>query len=184
MKEKKGKIFNQQEVEAIIAGNKTMFREVVKPLKHESLVNCVLKGQLLAEDSKKVKGFQVYFQKPKNKWFAEDKPTGIIVKSKFQVGQEIFVKENFWVNKKHGKFCWYNNSRLTLRIKSVKVESLQDISEEDAIKEGMSGGLVHLGYLSEIDAFSAVWNSTHKKQEHKWEANPWVFVYEFEVINN
>ena len=27
----KGKIFNTQEVQAIIAGNKTMFREVIKP---------------------------------------------------------------------------------------------------------------------------------------------------------
>lgn len=95
---------------------------------------------------------------------------------------EDVVVDNWIGNWQQARLMPQWASRLTLRIKDIRVERLADISEEDAVKEGISGGLVHLGYLSGIDAFSAVWNSTHKKPEEKWEANPWVFVYEYEVI--
>lgn len=92
------------------------------------------------------------------------------------------------------------HSRLTLRIKSVKVERLQDISEEDAIKEGFAGGCcqdfiyLHDGNYGQVKhcckftsaqrKFAVYWNSTHKKPEEKWEANPWVWCFNYEVINN
>ena len=149
----KGKIFNIQEVEAIIAGKKTMFRELIKkPLAHFNNITINQDGEVSAYN--KTRG-----------WYEDLKN----IKCPYKVGQEIFValKMPKWA------------SRLTLRIKSVKVERLQYISEEDAIKEGVpyEGGC-------EVPSitFKMIWNSTHKKQEEKWEANPWVFVYGFEVI--
>jgi len=86
------------------------------------------------------------------------------------------------------------HSRLTLRITSVKVERLQDISEEDAVKEGIIACRVFYknSYASQKgsqqwfetarEAFSELWNSTHKKQEEKFGANPWVWCFNYEVI--
>ena len=160
-------ILNEHQVNNALKNEEGMFRVVIKPSKYESLVDCVFKGQLLAEDSKKVKGFQVYFQKPKNKWLDENKPTGIITKSKLQVGETFFVKvcwhaftgetlgtplgkmRIYSYPAKEGDIITYKAdadltkdfttyrssttmpkwaSRLTLRIKSVKVERLADIS--------------------------------------------------------
>lgn len=79
-------------------------------------------------------------------------------------------------------------SRLTLRIKSVKVERLADISEEDAVKEGImnSGGFMDekgvVTLRSDIDGFRDYWNATHKKPEEKFEASPWVWCFEYEVV--
>jgi len=76
-------------------------------------------------------------------------------------------------------------SRLTLEITGVRVERLQDISEEDAKKEGIKyadGQMDKMGFIhynSRANQFKELWNATHKKQEEKFEANPWVFVINF-----
>jgi hypothetical protein len=183
-------IFNEQQIYYAVENKKGVFRAVIKPPKYEHLSDCNFKGQVLAEDSRKLKGFQAYFQEPKNRWLGENMPTGIIIKSKFQVGETIFVKESFWRNKKHKKFCWYDTdifqcsdslekvnakfmkqeqSRLFLKITGVKVKKLQEIVEEDIKLEGFKTDY-------------KIWNSTHIKPEEKWEANPWVWAFDYEVI--
>ena len=185
----KGKVFTAQEVQAIIAGNKTMFREVIKP------------------------------QLP--------------IKCPYHVGKKIFVKESFYEDLTYRKFAGFEakdglleinarsmkqeHSRLTLEITDVKVERLQDISKEDAIKEGATSRPNCDGYanryegwcmnwnkvgeaskwasnrktLSESDvcmgsaqyAFGNFWNATHKKPEEKFEVNPFVWVVDFKINN-
>lgn len=147
---KKGKIFNAQEVQAIISGNKTQFREVIKP-------------QPIFETNEE------YCVVETAKWLS----ALLEIKLPYQVGQKIFVKENFWVN-----------------IKEIRVERLADISEEDAIAEGipLSVEFKDRYYTPENNyavpkiAFMRWWNSTHKKPEEKFEANPWVWSIQFEVV--
>ncbi|WP_286237941.1 hypothetical protein [Neptuniibacter halophilus] len=76
-------------------------------------------------------------------------------------------------------------SRLTLRITSVRVERLQDISQKDAIAEGCdsseSAAANSTGwYEKPVRAFQRLWESTYS--EDNWASNPWVWVVEFEVI--
>ena len=78
------------------------------------------------------------------------------------------------------------HSRLTLEITDIKVERLKDISEEDCIKEGISerdGAGLSLRTYEIKDCFRTLWNTTHKKPEEKFEANPFVWVVDFKIIN-
>jgi len=88
-------------------------------------------------------------------------------------------------------------ARLFLRVTNVWVERLQDITEEQAEAEGCSagyevitGGPCGVEDDPEVwtarDAFSGLWDSTIKKADlplYGWEANPWVWVIEFERIS-
>jgi hypothetical protein len=75
-------------------------------------------------------------------------------------------------------------SRITLEIKSVRVERLQDISEEDATAEGAPFELaevdrVRLGATAtRRSGFINLWQSINGPDS--WGANPWVWVVEFE----
>lgn len=91
-------------------------------------------------------------------------------------------------------------SRLTLEIVSVRVERLQDISEADAIAEGgvytdtgknrwgqQANGWSHRGnttadtcLLTAKFSFWNLWDSINGSGS--WDANPWVWVVEFKVV--
>jgi hypothetical protein len=68
-------------------------------------------------------------------------------------------------------------SRITLEITIVRVERLQDISEADAMAEGVNAGK-YLGLeRANARAFSELWESINGPDS--WAANPWVWVIEF-----
>lgn len=82
-------------------------------------------------------------------------------------------------------------SRITLEITAVRVERLQDISEEDAKAEGVQmecdeeGRRCWVDYmwpgtritLSAADSFASLWQSIYGVES--WQSNPWVWVVEF-----
>lgn len=65
-------------------------------------------------------------------------------------------------------------SRITLEITDVRVERLQDISEDDAMAEGIP---FEGDCPSPRDNFSALWESINGPGA--WDQNPWVWVIEF-----
>lgn len=70
-------------------------------------------------------------------------------------------------------------SRLTLRITDVRVQRLQDITQEEAVAEGMpasTGPFLH----HVIADFHKLWNSINGAGA--WDANPWVWALSFDVI--
>ncbi len=83
-------------------------------------------------------------------------------------------------------------ARLFLRVTNVRVERLQDITSADCEKEGVDptdlenlgvGVINHETYTQE---FQTLWNSTIKITDihlYGWDANPWVWVIEFERIS-
>ncbi|EHS4854277.1 hypothetical protein KV631_004190 [Salmonella enterica] len=84
-------------------------------------------------------------------------------------------------------------SRITLEITDVRVERLHNISERDALREGLfqlpaSGryclqpGMQYFGMASHSakEVYSWLWASIYG--EESWAANPWVWVIEFKRV--
>jgi hypothetical protein len=69
-------------------------------------------------------------------------------------------------------------SRITLEIIAVRVEQLQDITEADAIAEGIELRDGKAGvFQSHKQAFAWLWHEINGPES--WAANPWVWVIEF-----
>lgn len=84
-----------------------------------------------------------------------------------------------------------------IQMTGVRIEKLQDISDEDCLKEGI---MVHDGmpamadlyvfngrtplenYLTPREAFAALINRPGVGHKGLWESNPWVVVYEFKLV--
>ena len=91
-------------------------------------------------------------------------------------------------------------SRITLEITDVRVERLQDISDSDAVNEGIRASTMppipgtwyhavngHMCQTARM-AFSVLWDSINPNdnlpigQGKDWESNPWVWVVSFKVV--
>ncbi len=86
-------------------------------------------------------------------------------------------------------------SRITLELTAVRVERLQDITEADAIAEGLESydcdgvtywGELNRGHCDPRYAFERLWNDLHPHREDRWlragtetTRSPWVWVLEF-----
>lgn len=146
-------------------------------------------------------------------------------KSKYQIGDILWVRETFqklesashkevdFLYKADVEYHNYFNSdlvvwtpsihmpkeaaRIFLKVTNVRCERLQDISEEDAIAEGIekygpfgefkgdphpSVGMMRFrAYSKAARAFQDLWDSINAKK-YPWKSNPWVWVYDFERI--
>jgi hypothetical protein len=71
-------------------------------------------------------------------------------------------------------------SRITLEIVRARVERLRDISDRDAIAEGVRFAGVPCS-LTDRGAFAKLWESINGVGS--WELNPWVWVIEFKKVS-
>ena len=77
-----------------------------------------------------------------------------------------------------------------IRITDIKIERLNDISDEDCMCEGLVKGMITYGirfeggcllaYSTPREAFADLIDAVSGKGT--WESNPWVFVYSFELV--
>jgi hypothetical protein len=79
--------------------------------------------------------------------------------------------------------------RMHLLIKSIRHEALQDISEADAIAEGiepMLGGWRdyqgHGSFADPRESFESLWDSINDERGFGWDTNPSVVAVEFEQV--
>ena len=181
----KGKIFNAQEVQAIIAGTKTMFREVIKPYP-------------ILSDDKSYWEFKDVIWAGENSSYAKNfgnnaRPVMPDL-CPYQKGQKVFCKESFVDFRNNNSDIFYksdlelNNlvktadlkwrpaqqmkqehSRLTLEITNIKVERLGEISKEDAIKEGATSRPNCSGYANRYEGWCMNWNKVGEAS--KWASN-------------
>jgi hypothetical protein len=208
-------LFNGDMVRALLAGQKTQTRRVAKNIHQDRMFRSGWKVE--SSDKKSAcstdapHGFLAEVC-PFGKigdllWVRETFISG------FECDDNGMPTENerIWYRASGGLDCWYDGgsdfpkenipwkpsihmprcaSRLTLRITDVRVERLQDITEEDAIAEGINGELCQRFLYSEstkgqllpaaVHAFSGLWESINSAGS--WNDNPWLWVIEFEVI--
>ena len=77
-------------------------------------------------------------------------------------------------------------ARIWLKGTNVRVERLQDITPKQAGEEGVTWETDNSGLYRRM-RFKQLWDSTIKKQDldkYGWDANPYVWVIEFERIEN
>jgi hypothetical protein len=89
-------------------------------------------------------------------------------------------------------------ARIFLRATNVRVEMVQDITELDALKEGVMGvpcshagcgvngceDCMNSGWIEPPQVeFMDLWDSINAKRGYGWDTNPWVYVYEFERVD-
>lgn len=181
-------LFNTEMVRAIMDGRKTCTRRMVKPQPDEKHTYPL--GFVTDSTEKKEAGCF---------GFGINEYGGSIqyAKSQYQPRDILYVRETFIQAAAHT--FWYkadDNSwmpedlhwhpsihmpkeaaRIWLKVTNVRAERLQDITEDSAEAEGC------FDYTSTALGFPDVWDSTIKKSDldrYGWNANPWVWVIEFE----
>ncbi len=111
----------------------------------------------------------------------------------FYLADKVNVREKYWL-------LDYNNvkwrpsihmpkkaARIFLRVTGVRAEQLRNITIEEIRKEGLSSMAVHAGDKEiAYREWQILWDSTINKgdlDKYGWDANPYVWVIEFEVID-
>lgn len=137
--------------------------------------------------------------------------TGEFKKPKFEVGEVVAVAQSYkdaglsfiyppnpqWGNTE--EMQGYNNKMFVLadlmphriRITDVRVERLQDIRDEDCVKEGVKLCNAGLDYWYEVSGFKKRYGSPRSafaalidkiSGKGTWDSNPYMFVYEFKLL--
>lgn len=132
-------------------------------------------------------------------------PQGVLSYAKYKAGDILYVRET-WAEMPYGIVYradddfpegwdiddrWRPSihmkkevARIFLRVKEVRLEQLNSMEEEDAIAEGFPE--LGVDADSPLTRFSDLWDKTLTKKDigkYDWESNPWVYVYEFEIIS-
>jgi uncharacterized protein YhfF len=197
----KGILFNPQLIPLVLSGKKTMTRRVIKPQPANHQWESLPSHELHWEGFDTSKGLQYKFWHTiKENPFAD----GIQwFNPRYQPDEIVYVKET-WFDWGDGdnrilykasmsdydlhmiKECGHTikwksplmmpewASRCKLRILHVRVERLQEITNDDVHKEGFAP------WGDKYLRFADLWDSINK--EHPWSSNPWVWVYEFKPI--
>ena len=188
-------LFNTEMVRAIMDGRKSCTRRMVKPQPNEKHTYPI--GFVTDSTEKKEVGC---FGFGINEYSSSIQYT----KPQYQPGDILYVRETwghpislnsdkqyvFRADKiaesgfKNDSHIWHPSihmpkeaARIWLKVTDVRVERLQDVTDDDAEAEGC------FDYTSTALGFPDIWDSTIKKSDldrYGWDTNPWVWVIEFE----
>lgn len=169
-------LFSTEMVQAILDGRKTQTRLVVKP-KHEPTPHPFGVGEYFKHID-----LCPYGQPGDILWVRETfKKLQTLNETLFLYKASPIINSNVnWQPSIHMPFA---AARIFLRVKTVRVERLQEISEDDAIAEGCcygkGDGTVDPAVGNKH--FPTLWQAINGPES--WDANPWVWVVEFERIS-
>ena len=193
-------LFNTEMVRAILDGRKTCTRRVIKPQPQSRLC------YTYAGSHKGCIGKWTYPNRGAHEFWGEEYKLPDNIKDEelskqwnppYHTDDILYVRET-WKKAPNGYFYyedWQRNdiadvtkwkpsiympkdaARIWLKVTDVRVERLQDMTDDDAEAEGC------FDYTSTALGFFDVWDSTIKKSDldrYGWNANPWVWVIKFE----
>lgn len=193
--------FSAPMIRALIAGAKTQTRRVIKPRRRCSLFDGTWSDSYVldagnaswrADDVRYAVGDRLYV---KEAWRTQaryddrpprDVPVTALVSYEADYDRE--PNDGCRGRYRHARFMCRWASRLTLLVTDVRVQRLQEVSEDDAKAEGVpwpeecdDGAATayepSIGHFR--SEFSAIWNSINGPDA--WAANPWVCAVSFEA---
>lgn len=190
-------LFNTEMVRAILDGRKSCTRRIVNP-QWEECPHC-----------KYVHNEYIYDKLAENIYCTRcGYPLVPERRAPYQPGDILYVRETVWQKIGYyldidGKpetgwnYSWAKRpslhmpkeaARIWLKVTDVRVEQLQEITPQGAWKEGARCSCLHPvpDCAGNKTTFVNIWNSTIKKADldcYGWDANPWVWVIEFERCN-
>lgn len=195
---------------AVLEGRKTMTRRIIpEMLDRKGIVTTVM------DDDRKIKSY-AYVGEPNREMDGVAEWMKLV--PRYDVGEVIAIAQKYSqiftkadLSKRKGGLgdmitgkAWDNKMFVQaavmphrIRITNIKVEHLQDITEEDCMKEGIMEGEFmntwdtfyydewgdvpnHITFKSPRKAFAALIDKVSGKGT--WESNPFVWVYSFELI--
>lgn len=186
-------LFSGPMVRAILEGQKTQTRRVVKPqpIKQHHIAHLndpgwssifhVLTNRAVTVETLSCPygqlGDRLWVREP----WAEGRASGLIY---YLADEGMKYKKGACFDRwRPPIFMPKKHSRITLEVTGVRVERLHDISEEDARAEGVAAISVadvpRQAAWSDRQDFSRLWDSINAKRGFGWEKNPWVWVVEF-----
>jgi hypothetical protein len=203
-------LFRTEMVKAIIEGRKTQTRRIVKDLIGLNRTNAKIAsleeynlcpfgkdGDLLwvreahrVFYDAKAKTFTVGYSDGSVKAFYYKSLSLNLIK---KLKNRKSLKKGTWVS---ARFLTKELARIWLQNTGYKIERLNDISEDDAIAEGVQEhegtcfwkdynhpekSVLEAGYFNPISSFESLWQSIHGPDS--WKENPWVWAVTFKVIS-
>lgn len=192
-------LFSGPMVRAILAGQKTQTRRVIKPVRgfeHHSICKPDMAADPWAvwwhgDITDRVGCMQdCQYGKPGDTLWVREQLTRPDGEQWLYAAdrQPVMVRRSdesamvVWAHHKEQAYCpsihmprWA--SRITLEITGVRVERLQEISAADAVVEGCES-------YTPYDQFRALWSTIHAVDgPNGWAANPWVWVVSFRRVD-
>lgn len=198
-------LFKTEMVRAILDGRKSCTRRIVKPQQLVGLLPDKCKNGVPEEFLKEKKlMFKPYCN------MTDIELINTAYKAPYQRGDILYVRETwckgleryiyradysdtekFYRDGKEIEMKWHPSlhmpkdaARIFLRVTNVRVERLQEITTNQIEQEGVETEYPHvLNGEEKKYAFQNLWNSTIKKSDldrYGWDANPYVWVIEFE----
>lgn len=86
-----------------------------------------------------------------------------------------------WHKSRSARFMPRRASRILLELTEIRVQRVQEISEEDAKAEGadLTAGVTGPMCGTYRGAFCRLWDSINAKRGYGWDTNPWVWALSF-----
>lgn len=203
-------LFNDEMVRSILSGDKTCARRVVKPQPKSKLCYTFAGGGCgtwgyPSSSSHEIWGeeYRLHDDITKDdlgkRWIppyhADDilyvRETWFKDVDRYMYRANYSDREKFYRDGKEIEMKWKPSihmpkeaARIWLKVKDVRVERLQNIDIDGIRNEGLSSMAVHSGDTEiALKELAILWDSTIKKSDidrYGWDANPWVWVIEFE----